>query len=246
MHYAHNAWTINAHMRIFLWKMGKVVGTMRGMHGRRAALGKADLANRIRDLRLSLGLSQIAFARQLGVDQSNVSRWEHGAVPDEVHIARLAELAGTHPAGFRYGVEAEAGAAAPAKALPSVAVVGYVGAGQEVFPHDDHALGGGLDEVDRLEALGDEPLIAVRIRGDSMHPLRDGWALFYRRDQEGVPDHCLNRLCVVKVADDGPMLVKEVRRGYRPHHFVLASWNAPPIEDVRLDWAAPVLSIRPA
>lgn len=241
MYYAHNAFPSNAHWRIFLWNVGKVRCMMRIMHGRRS-----DLAGRIRELRQALGLSQAAFAGRLGIDQSNVSRWENGAVPDDGHIARLAELAGTHPATFRYGAEAEGDAVAPRAALPSVVVVGYVGAGQKVFPHDDHALGGGLDEVDRLEALGDEPLVAVRIRGDSMHPLRDGWMLFYRRDQEGVPDHCLNRLCVVKLADDGPMLVKEVRRGYRPHHFILASWNAPPIEDVRLDWAASVLSIRPA
>ncbi len=47
------------------------------------------------------------------------------------------------------------------------------------------------------------------------------------------------------LADDGPVMVKELRRGYRAGHFVLSSWNAPPLEDVRLDWAAPVLSIRP-
>lgn len=243
MHYAHCALFNNAHMRIFLWKVGKASDMMRAMHGRGVV---TDLAGRIRALRRTLGLSQAALARRLGVDQSNISRWEHGAIPDEAHLAHLAELAGSHPAVFRYGVEAEGDDGGRPTPPSSVVVVGYVGAGQEVFPHDDHALGGGLDEVDSIEAPGDAPLVAVRIRGDSMHPLRDGWALFYRRDQEGVPEECLNRLCVVKVVDDGPMLVKEVRRGYRPHHFVLASWNAPPLEDVRLDWAAPVLSIRPA
>jgi hypothetical protein len=60
-----------------------------------------------------------------------------------------------------------------------------------------------------------------------------------------VPDDCLNRLCIVKLANDGPILVKELHRGYQPNRYLLASWNAPPIEDVDLEWAAAVLSIRP-
>ena len=204
-----------------------------------------SLAARIRALRTARNLSQAALARMIGVDQSNVSRWERGAVPDDAHIHKLAALAGVHPAAFRYG---EVPSGQPARrdgTRSTVPVVGYVGGGHEVFPHDDHVLGVGLEAVDAPEGVGARPIVAVRIRGDSMHPLRDGWLLFYRRDQNGVPEGCLNKLSVVKLADDGPLLVKEVRRGYRPHHFVLSSWNAPPIEDVRIEWAAPVLSIRP-
>ncbi len=202
-----------------------------------------SLAARIRALRKSLGLSQASFASRVGVDQSNVSRWESGAPPDDTHIVRLAALAGQHPAAFRYGRLPETDSEAP----PShrVSVVGYVGAGQEIFALDDHALGAGLEEVEAPEGVGRDTMVAVRVRGESMHPLRDGWLLFYRRDQHGVPEACLNRLCIVKLADDRPVLVKALHRGYREGHFVLSSWNAPPIEDVRVDWAAPVLSIRP-
>ncbi|MEE9210374.1 MAG: helix-turn-helix domain-containing protein [Kiloniellales bacterium] len=202
-----------------------------------------DLAARIRALRESLGLSQASFAGRVGVDQSNVSRWERGAPPDDAHIVRLAELAGQHPAAFRYGRLPETDSGSPPPDL--VSVVGYVGAGQEIFALDDHALGAGLEAVEAPEGVGRDTMVAVRVRGDSMHPLRDGWLLFYRRDQHGVPEACLNRLCIVKLADDGPILVKELHRGYRDGHFVLSSWNAPPLEDVRVDWAAPVLSIRP-
>ena len=222
---------------------------MRTMHedGPETAVGgrsqAQDLAARIRALRKSLGLSQASFASRVGVDQSNVSRWESGAPPDDAHIVRLAELAGQHPAAFRYGRLPETDSAAPPRDV--VSVVGYVGAGQEIFALDDHALGAGLEEVEAPEGVGRDTMVAVRVRGESMHPLRDGWLLFYRRDQHGVPEACLNRLCIVKVANDGPVLVKELRRGYRDGHFVLSSWNAPPLEDMRLDWAAPVLSIRP-
>ncbi len=219
------------------------------MHGEAGAprpLGGSSaqsLASRLRNLRKSMGLSQAGFAERVGVDQSNVSRWENGALPDDAHLRKLAELAAVHPAALRYGGLAETPGRAPR--ATTTQVVGYVGAGQEIFAHDDHALGGGREEVDAPEGVGDDPIVAVRVRGDSMHPMRDGWLLFYRRDQNGVPEACLNRLCIVKLAGDGPVLVKEVRRGYRSNHFVLSSWNAPPLEDMRLDWAAPVLSIRP-
>jgi transcriptional regulator with XRE-family HTH domain len=220
---------------------------MRTMHRGARAAGNPrkdlELAARIRALRRSLGLSQATLAELVGVDQSNVSRWESGAIPDDAHLRRMAELAEIHPARFRYG-DASFEAAAPRPA-ETVVVVGYVGAGQEVLAYDDHALGGGLEEVGAPEGVGEASIVAVRVRGDSMHPMRDGWLLFYRREDHGVPDNCLNRLCIVKVADEGPILVKELRRGYRANHFVLSSWNAPPIEDARLDWAAPVLSIRP-
>ena len=208
----------------------------------RGTPSEQSLAARIRALRKAMNLSQARFAERIGVDQSNVSRWENGAEPDDAHIRKLAELAAVHPAAFRYGGLAEP---APAPRFATAPVVGYVGAGQEVFAHDDHALGAGLEDVEAPEGVGEEPIVAVRVRGESMHPMRDGWLLFYRRDQHGVPDACLNRLCIVKLAEDGPIMVKEVRRGYRAHHFVLTSWNAPPLEDVRVDWAARVLSIRP-
>jgi len=201
-----------------------------------------SMALRVRALRKSLGLSQSRFAEVIGVDQSNVSRWENEAMPEDTHIVRMAEMAEVHPAEFRYGALSEAEPPAAGRFVP---VVGYVGAGQKVFAHDDHALGGGLEEVEGPEGVGQGTVVAVRIRGDSMHPMRDGWLLFYRRDQEGVPEDCLNRLCIVKIADDGPLLVKELHRGYQPNRYLLASWNAPPMEDVSIEWAAAVLSIRP-
>ncbi len=211
----------------------------------RTARRDLDLAARIRALRRAQGLSQAAFAERIGVDQSNVSRWENGAIPDDTHIRHMAALAERRPAQFRYGDAALDPGSPVARPAPKVPVVGYVGAGQEVFPHDDHALGGGLEEVEAPEGAGEAPVVAVRVRGDSMHPMRTGWLLFYRREDHGVSDDCLGRLCIVKVADDGPILVKELRRGYSRNLFILSSWSAPPLEDIRLDWAAPVLSIRP-
>lgn len=124
-----------------------------------------------------------------------------------------------------------------------VPIVGHVGAGAEVFPNDDYPKGRGLDLVDPPPGAP-SGCVAVIIRGDSMHPFEDGWLIFYRRDQEGVPDDCVNRLCVVKV-NEGPMLVKKVLRGRSHKLWNLESYNASLRENVRLDWAARVLDIRP-
>ena len=60
-------------------------------HSRRDAEGAAL---RVRALRKSLNLSQARFAELVGVDQSNVSRWENGAMPEDARIVKLAGLGG--------------------------------------------------------------------------------------------------------------------------------------------------------
>lgn len=203
------------------------------------------IAQWIREIRRGLDMSQERFAEAVAVEQPTISRWERGIdEPERFRYPGLMELA------------KEAGVDADISDLllntPSTnnsknlcPVVGYVGAGAEVYAYDDHALGGGLDEVDAPVWISGE-CVAVRIRGDSMYPLRDGWLLFYARDASGVPEDCVGELCVLKLADDGATLVKEVRRGTKDNHFHLHSWNAPVLEDQRLEWAARVLDIRPA
>jgi len=129
------------------------------------------------------------------------------------------------------------------KRKPLSPVVGEVGAGAEVFPFDDYPQGGGLEMVEA--PTGEEGCVAVKIKGDSQYPLQEGWLIFYRRLDQGVDEaKCLGELCVVKVSD-GATLLKTVRRGTSKHHYRLESWNAPPREDVVLEWATPVLYIRP-
>lgn len=194
---------------------------------------------RIKSLRQELELTQAQFAALLGTSQPTVSRWEAGLFTpqDSAFLQRMADMAGVALSEFRYG---------PAGSTREVAVAGYVGAGAKIFPVDDFPQGSGLEMVTAPEGAGAKSVVGVRVRGDSMMPMmKDGWLLFYHRDQAGVSDGCIGKLCVVKVSDDGPILVKEVRRGSRAETFTLLSVNADPIEGVRLEWAARVVSIRP-
>jgi SOS-response transcriptional repressor LexA len=118
-------------------------------------------------------------------------------------------------------------------------LVGYVGAGAEIYPIDDSDMGGGLEEVDAPP--GDSrPMVAVMVKGDSMRPAYlDGDLLFYHRDYEFLEEECVRQECVVKVRN-GPTLLKTIMRGTKPKRWTLVSYNADALEDREIEWAAPV------
>ena len=119
-----------------------------------------------------------------------------------------------------------------------VKLAGFVGAGQEVYQFDED--GAGFVEAPPGARDGTE---AVEVRGESMLPLyEDGTILYYSRQLP--PENMVGRRAVVKLADDR-ILVKAVRRGADRGLFTLVSLNAPDIEDVALQWAAPIDWIKP-
>jgi transcriptional regulator with XRE-family HTH domain len=194
-----------------------------------------ELGHRIKGLRKQKGLTQQEFAAKLGVTQPTVHRWEKGAfTPDDRMLEVLSDLAGVPTAVFRYG-EVRIG-------RRMIAVAGYVGAGGEVLTTNDQSAGGGTDEV---EAPPDSGLymVAVKVRGEAMLPVyADGDVLFYGRDPGlgGVdPITCVGRDCVVKLVN-GPTLVKRVATGGGRNTYLLMSFIAEPIVNVRLEWASPV------
>lgn len=70
----------------------------------------------------------------------------------------------------------------------------------------------------------------------------DGWTLFVRTPYGGVPPECLNKTCLVKLAD-GMQMVAFVKRGYRRGRFNLIFNASQNMNDVELEWAAPVIYI---
>ena len=117
--------------------------------------------------------------------------------------------------------------------------VGYVGAGAEVVPIDDHEPGAGLEEIDIPPGVPEDAVLVI-VRGDSMYPrYYKNELIFYLRDQRA-PDELIGRECVLKLAD-GRVFVKTLRRG-AGGLFNLESYNAPLIENVAVEWAAPVLA----
>ena len=196
------------------------------------------IGQRVAALRAALGLSQASFGQTVGVSQPTVSRWEKEEdFPEDVHVTTMASLAGVTPAEFRYGT-------GEGHQFLTVPIVGYIGAGEAMMPVDDFPKGQGFERVPPPPEVPASDLVAVRIRGDSMRPLKDGWLVYYRRDQDGIPDDCVGELCIAKV-QDGPTYIKELRRGSKPGRFHLLSWSAGTdvLENQPLEWAAPVVAI---
>jgi hypothetical protein len=123
--------------------------------------------------------------------------------------------------------------------LVEALLVGKVGAGSEIIRFDEGTVLAGVEPPPGMEAAN-----VAEISGDSQYPLQEGWLIFYGPEHQGVPEDCIGKLCVVQVKD-GPTLLKTLKRGSRKALFRLESWNAPPREDVKLEWAARVTDIRP-
>jgi len=174
-----------------------------------------------------------AAARAFGFPVSTYLGHENGdRVPSRAAAKRYAEAFDVR---WDWLLEGET---APSFTVPMAPVLGYVGAGAEIFPLDDPAFRESFDEVDRPP--GAPPgTVAVIARGDSMYPRYfDGEKLFYT-NREQAPSELIGQECVVKLKD-GRMLVKILRKGSRPRRFNLESWNAPLIEDQDVEWAAPI------
>ncbi len=87
-----------------------------------------------------------------------------------------------------------------------------------------------------------EELDAAVIRGAGLHPLPDGWVVYFRRNAPPI-EECIGKLCIVwPVATDQPM-VREVMRGQTPGLYNLTAWMVPPLLDVELAKACPVVAI---
>lgn len=194
-----------------------------------------EFKDRFGQARKSKGLSQQEIARAFEISRAAVSLWEQGrSVPDPDKMPDLATMLGVQTEWLWSGRgDMSAGD------QRTISLVGYVGAGAEIFPFDDHAMGSGLDELPAPPGL--EDCVAVEVRGDSLYPAYwPGDRVYYRRYRDGVPSLALGQECVVQV-HNGPMLIKTVKRGSAKGLFDLESYNAAPRPDQRLDWAAPVL-----
>lgn len=193
------------------------------------------MRNRIAELRAIKGLSQEELARLADTTNQQIGRLEAGKRKLTVEwMNRLAPVLGVEPRELM-----------PDAGPTMIPVVGYVGAGAEVFCIDDHAKGAGLDEVE-MPIPGMSPSsVAVRVRGDSMIPAYfDGDLIFYDKNDNGDLMHLVGKECVVSLTD-GRKFIKTLRRRANGDWY-LFSYNAEPIMDIEIEWAAKVNVIKRA
>jgi transcriptional regulator with XRE-family HTH domain len=120
----------------------------------------ANLADRIRQRRTELGLSQVKLARRLGVSQSAVALLENGRNQTTTKIFEYAEALETSPEWLLYGGEHPI--------TPMIGNTNEVSA-TDYFGHPDFEVGLKYTFIDKLK-LDTKYLTYYRMSDDSMHP----------------------------------------------------------------------------
>lgn len=198
----------------------------------RPAKNLAEFPNNLRHLRERKKWTQEDVARMAGMAQQTYQRYEAGErrlkadqLPIFAHV---------------FGVE-------PAEVIDDtmtrqLSIVGYVGAGAEVYPIDDLPEWNTHYVVNCPREFDPSDTEALIVEGDSMLPIEPRSIVFISKSKPLSATDIVGKLCVVQLSG-GRRLLKQVRRGYQDGRFNLISTNAPPIEDVEIQRAAHVRAI---
>jgi transcriptional regulator with XRE-family HTH domain len=181
-------------------------------------------------------ISQRQFAKKLECDPASVHRLLTGKRPMRLDEATsIAHLLAVPVSDVleHAGLDVKAGDR-------TVPLVGYVD-GQGEAHLDWNARGAPIPVPSDLPPLG----VAVQLRtAATALDTMDGWTLF-TTVPSGISPDALGRLCLVGVVGNGVDLLRFVRRGYKRGRFNLVYPGIGDLLDVELDWAVPVLHIRP-
>ena len=74
---------------------------------------------------------------------------------------------------------------------------------------------------------------------------RDGDIIYIQRTHEGVLPEYVGEDCAVRLAS-GETFIKQLIEGNQEGRFTLLSLNAPPMENVEVEWATLVRFVMPA
>jgi plasmid maintenance system antidote protein VapI len=144
-----------------------------------------------------------------------------------------------------------------------LSLTGYVDDAGEVRLYSDRNDGLQGESVDCPPGLNPASTVAIRIKGDSMYPVfHKGWTVFYTserdiqipiiRDGFQVPynppsdepmSEFIGKPCIVKLKD-GRSMLRTLKNGTQLGRYTLASYNAPDLEDVEIEWAAKIVYIK--
>lgn len=195
------------------------------------------IAQRVKAVRRHLAENQTLFGRRFGVDQSTVSKWEHGAqTPEPRALDRLAALEEEALGGDAQFPDSGAGSL-----FTLVPVSGEIGAGAKVY---DVEGGGGRNIGFERAPRGFGAVEALRVRGDSMYPVyRDGDLVFIEDRPAEFP--LLRNTEYIIELTDGRRLLKMVEPASGGRYNLIA-YNAPVEPDVEIVNAQRVRYVRKA
>lgn len=196
-----------------------------------------SMGDRLRKSRVAAGYESATKAAQaFGVGISTYRAHENGQnnfSPEEA--ARYAKKFGVSAAYLLTG-DAEG-------RNQSIPLMGYLGAGAEVEPDFEQVPPEGLEQIELPFAV-DEDLIAFRVRGISMLPFyKPDTVIIVYREQKRPIEAFYGEEAAVRTSD-GRRFIKTIMRGERGVNLI--SWNAQPLENVRLEWIGEIFATMPA
>ena len=119
--------------------------------------------------------------------------------------------------------------------LNSVPIMGRVGAGAVIEPEHEQVPPEGLGEIELPFPISEET-VAFEVAGDSMLPkYENGDVIVVYRDQRHPLASFFGEEAVVRLKT-GQRYLKTVERGKSPNSVNLTSFNAKPINGVKLEW----------
>ena len=186
-------------------------------------------SERLRERLRQLGWTQTELARRSGVSKELVRKYASGAVenPRGDILPKLAKALSIDVLYLEHGVQLK---------KMSIPVVGYVGAGERFYPETLR------DEPIEIQA-DDLDLFAVTVRGNSGLPVyKPGEVVVCSRAAGASENAFLNCDCVVSLPT-GEAYLKKVVRGGPAGTYTLLSYNGDAIENVRVEWVAPVVMV---
>lgn len=198
----------------------------------RVAKDRQEFPNNLRYLRERRNWTQEIVAKMANIAQQTYQRYEAGErrlKADQLPV--FAHIFGVAPSDI---IDDTIG-----RRLP---IIGFVGAGAEVFPIDELPQWDSHFIVDCPREYDPSDTEALIVEGDSMMPIEPGSIVFVSKSRPLSATDILGKLCVVQLTN-GRRLLKQIRRGYQEGRFNLISTNAAPIEDADIEKAARVRSI---
>ena len=209
------------------------------LSGRKDAVGnryKRKIDEKLSFIVEATGWRQADLAEKLSVAQASVSRWFAGADPRGEHRDKITEIynAITGKSEITRNTESLSKSYVP--------LMGYVGAGGKIEPDFGEMSPDGLGVVEIPFSMPAD-MVAFRVRGDLMLPVyREGHIIIVYRNQTKPLEAFYGEEAVVQTSD-GRRFIKTIMRGAEGVNLI--SWNARPMEGVKLKWIGEIFAILP-